>query len=101
MNNVLITGSSGFVGKNLSKYLDNKGYLLNFISLRGVKPPFNLLEINNLVHLAGKAHDLKQVSSSNEYYDVNYKLTRELYDAFLVSDSKKFIFINLGFDHGF
>ena len=91
MNNVLITGSAGFVGKNLTEYLDNKGYLLNFISLRGVKLPFNLLEIDNLVHLAGKAHDLKNTSTPDEYYQVNTELAKKIFDAFLASEAKVFI----------
>ena len=44
--------------------------------------------------LAGKAHDLKKVSDPQAYYQVNYELTKKLYDAFLASDAKKFIFVS-------
>ncbi|RZL54154.1 MAG: NAD-dependent epimerase/dehydratase family protein, partial [Pedobacter sp.] len=47
-----------------------------------------------IVHLAGKAHDLKKTSNPDEYYKVNFELTKKLYDAFLLSDAKKFIFIS-------
>lgn len=41
-----------------------------------------------IVHLAGKAHDLKKTASGREYYEVNYELTKRLYDHFLQSDAK-------------
>ena len=44
-----------------------------------------------VIHLAGKAHDLKNVSSSDEYYKVNTELTKEIFDAFLISEAKVFI----------
>lgn len=47
-----------------------------------------------IIHLAGKAHDLKKTSNPEEYYEVNYELTKKLYDAFLKSGAKKFIFIS-------
>lgn len=94
MNKILITGSTGFVGQNLIKYLDNQGFLLSALSLRDVQQPYDLQGVFSLVHLAGKAHDLKNVSIPDEYYEVNYNLTKGLYDAFLESSTKKFIFIS-------
>jgi len=44
-----------------------------------------------VIHLAGKAHDLKNVSASYEYYKVNTELTKDIFDAFLASDAKVFI----------
>lgn len=50
-------------------------------------------EINTdaLIHLAGKAHDLKNTSTSDDYYHVNTGLTKEVFNAFLASDAKVFI----------
>ncbi|RZK52935.1 MAG: NAD-dependent epimerase/dehydratase family protein, partial [Pedobacter sp.] len=47
-----------------------------------------------IIHLAGKAHDLKKTSNPDEYYQVNFEITKKLYDAFLKSEIKKFIFIS-------
>jgi nucleoside-diphosphate-sugar epimerase len=47
-----------------------------------------------IIHLAGKAHDLKNTANDQEYYDVNYELTRLLYDQFLQSKAEKFIYIS-------
>jgi nucleoside-diphosphate-sugar epimerase len=50
-----------------------------------------LVNENTVLHLAGKAHDLKKVSSSDEYYTVNTKFTKEVFDIFLASNAKVFI----------
>ena len=93
MNEVLITGASGFVGQNLLQYLENTRFHTLGISLKLVPKP-DLVENTAVVHLAGKAHDLKSVSQPDEYYAINFDLTRELYGAFLKSNAKKFIFIS-------
>ena len=41
--------------------------------------------------MAGKAHDLKRVSSPDEYYNVNTELTQKVFDEFLASDARIFI----------
>jgi len=96
MNKILISGSSGFVGKNLCSYLSN--YNFDIISISRDE----LQQINcsifdkgsTFIHLAGKAHDLKKTSNPEEYYEVNFEITKKLYDTFLRSDAKKFIFIS-------
>lgn len=92
--NIVITGSSGFVGQNLLHYL--KDYQVDCITRKQLSNP-NVEQLNDseaVIHLAGKAHDLKKTSNPEEYYQVNYELTKKLYDAFLKSDAKKFIFIS-------
>jgi nucleoside-diphosphate-sugar epimerase len=85
MNSIFITGSSGFVGFNLIEYFSASIFLKH---QRGAP-----IEINQdiVIHLSGKAHDLKNTSSSQEYYDVNTELTKKVYDAFLTSETKVFI----------
>ncbi|PTS95969.1 nucleoside-diphosphate-sugar epimerase [Pedobacter sp. HMWF019] len=94
---VAITGSSGFVGQNLQKYLSFGHHTdLKLIS-RSVLENVSisaLEDIDVVVHLAGKAHDLKSVSDPEEYYRVNFELTKHLFDAFLKSKASKFIFIS-------
>ncbi|MCF8422538.1 MAG: NAD-dependent epimerase/dehydratase family protein, partial [Chitinophagaceae bacterium] len=46
------------------------------------------------IHLAGKAHDLKNVVDFNEYYESNTELTKKVYDAFLKSNARVFIFLS-------
>lgn len=93
---IAITGSNGFVGKNLCNYLKNQGYRINSIS----RSELGRVSMNNIngnqaiTHLAGKAHDIKKVSQPSEYYEANYELTKNLYNSFLKSDANMFIFIS-------
>jgi nucleoside-diphosphate-sugar epimerase len=94
---IAITGTTGFVGNNLINYLkSNSGFSIHPIN-RSALTMLNKHGLNRsdiVIHLAGKAHDVKKVSDPKEYYQVNFELTKKLYDAFLASDAKKFIFIS-------
>jgi nucleoside-diphosphate-sugar epimerase len=97
----LITGRSGFVGQNLTKYLESKGYDLTFVGREKENNQISWAEIEDsklnadvFIHLAGKAHDLKKVSSSEGYYQVNFELSKKIFDSFKDSDSKLFIFLS-------
>jgi nucleoside-diphosphate-sugar epimerase len=84
LKSVLITGSSGFVGTYLMKYINRKLQII----------PFNRTYNFNadiIIHLAGKAHDLKNVTDPSDYYTVNTELTKKVFDRFIESDSKVFI----------
>jgi nucleoside-diphosphate-sugar epimerase len=90
---VLITGSTGFVGWNLIDYLS----LVNEVKIKVLDLRVNdwgITDENAIVHLAGKAHDLKKTANPDEYYQVNFELTKKLYNTFLTSDVEKFIFIS-------
>jgi len=92
---VAITGSNGFVGKNLTGYLENLFEIQKISRVElGTIDAKILDDCFAVIHLAGKAHDLKKSSSPEEYYKVNFELTCKLYDAFLKSPAKKFIFIS-------
>ena len=81
-----MTGHSGFVGINLIDFLASSNKLINH--QKGSK-----VEISQdvVIHLAGKAHDLKKTSNPEEYYRVNTELTQKVFDAFLASEAKVFI----------
>ncbi|MBB5647471.1 NAD-dependent epimerase/dehydratase family protein [Pedobacter cryoconitis] len=90
-----LTGATGFVGVNLKRYL-NKILTIQSLSRTELNEsnPEMLNGSKAIVHLAGKAHDLKKVSSPDAYYEVNHELTKKLYDSFLKSDASIFIFIS-------
>jgi nucleoside-diphosphate-sugar epimerase len=91
---ILVTGAKGFVGSNLTTYLE-RGY--NDLQIASVRyfpeQKFDFTE-DVIVHLAGKAHDLKKVSKPSDYYEANFELTRQLFDCFLKSDASVFIFLS-------
>ncbi|OMQ09855.1 NAD-dependent epimerase/dehydratase family protein [[Flexibacter] sp. ATCC 35103] len=90
---IKITGSSGFVGKNLSDYLSDQLYSIDKISLRNLNWKNNFTG-DAIIHLAGKAHDTKKTTDVSEYFKVNTDLTKELFNAFLESDIKDFIYFS-------
>ena len=71
MNKVFVTGASGFVGKNLLKYLREKQVdTVSFSRSEGGNyesndPAFwDNQQIDVIVHLAGKAHDFRKVMNA-------------------------------------
>ena len=109
--NVLITGIHGFIGSNLVVFLekyytlygldvissDKKG-VLQIFSWKDIEPtsfPFQTLpQFDAIIHLAGKAHDTKNQSAAQSYFDINTGLTQKIFDFFLESSAKKFIFFS-------
>ena len=55
MSLIYLTGSTGFVGTSFIKYFDKKNVVIH---KRGQN--FNINSAKTVIHLAGKAHDLKK-----------------------------------------
>lgn len=120
---ILITGIHGFVGSNLVEYLkkDNEIYGLDIVTPKkeGVVRTFsweellvdshvagapqndivndssdNSIQFDAIIHLAGKAHDTKNKSAAEVYFKVNTGLTQKIFDYFMASSAKKFIFFS-------
>jgi nucleoside-diphosphate-sugar epimerase len=87
---ISVTGFSGFVGTYFSSLIRKSGDDLRQINLR-LSNSFSFSENEVVIHFAGKAHDLKNVTSFDEYYKVNTELTKEIFDSFLASNAKVFI----------
>ena len=83
---IFITGSSGFVGNSILNYFGSDSFIQY---KRG--DVFKIGSASTVIHLAGKAHDLKNNSKSGEYFKANTELTQKVFDAFLTSDAKVFI----------
>lgn len=86
MSNTFITGSTGFVGKNIINFFEKKTKFSIFKNGDKIK-----INENIVLHFAGKAHDLKNTINTKEYYEVNTELTIRIFDAFLNSGAKVFI----------
>jgi nucleoside-diphosphate-sugar epimerase len=106
--NILITGAFGFVGANLSKAL-SAAFKHHLIAVDVSEPerhsyseyiPWDKLhtpgnkKIDAIIHLAGKAHDTRNTAAEQDYFDINLGLTQKIFEFFLQSGAKKFIFFS-------
>lgn len=103
---LLITGVHGFVGSNLVEALHGRHeiYGLDIIAPEktGVVKTFSwqeleqgaIPEVDAIVHLAGKAHDTKNRSAAESYFRINTGLTKSIFDYFLRSGARKFVFFS-------
>lgn len=92
---ITITGFTGFVGSNLFEYFLDNNCEPKVLNLR--KPNWKSeieTEAKAIIHLAGKAHDTKNTSNPMDYFEINTKLTQELFDFFLASNSRDFIYFS-------
>lgn len=103
---LLITGIHGFVGSNLVSVLGNdfEIYGLDIIApvKEGVSKTFSwedldegrIPQVDAIIHLAGKAHDTKNQSDAKIYFKINTELTKIIFDYFLKTNTRKFIFFS-------
>lgn len=87
---ILITGIHGFVGSNIvKKFKDvHQIYGLDIVSpvKDGILKTFSWTDLDHdvmpdfdvIIHLAGKAHDVKKQSGADVYFKVNTDLTKNI-----------------------
>ena len=93
MQRIFLTGGSGFVGTNLQAYLST-----NFQFSLYAKGEIPIVKDDIVIHLAGKAHDTKQVAEPEAYYQVNTELTKKIFDAFLLVANRIHLIVLPSFD---
>lgn len=91
--NITITGASGFVGQNLSKYLKDHGNSTVALSLRNENWTMDK-NADAIIHLAGKAHDTSNTTNSESYFKINRDLTIAVFKQFLISENKDFFYFS-------
>lgn len=104
MQMILITGIHGFVGSKLVKILNKEHSIFGLDILQtqreGIIKTFGWDElehtppVDKIIHLAGKAHDTKNTSAEQDYFDINVGLTKKIFQFFLESNATKFIFFS-------
>ncbi len=101
---ILITGINGFVGSNFTKHWQSGhtlyGLDINKHKQQGVEKMFLWNELDKIprldaiIHLAGIAHDTKDKTKSDIYFNVNTGLTQKIFDYYLRSKATKFVFFS-------
>lgn len=91
----IITGVTGFVGQNLSVYLQEQQIQTQNVSLRSPAWTADLdTTADAIIHLAGKAHDTANTTAEKDYFRVNRDLTIALFDEFLNTNINDFFFFS-------
>ena len=103
MKKIAITGSNGFIAKNLRLFLVSNGFNCMGITRNPTKSDeisWNDLELGNSygnywIHTAGKAHDRSSDVNESEYSNANLYLTQRVFELFLSDpNSEKLIFLS-------
>lgn len=93
---ILLTGSSGFLGKNIFAYFEKSTFRIQPIKARYEQ--IDDLDFNGnfdaIIHSAGIAHDINAQFENDDYAKANTQLSIALINKFLASEVKDFIFIS-------
>lgn len=84
---LFVTGAGGFVGSTFCHSFVQH----DIVRYDRVSFPDN---VDCYLHFAGKAHDVHDTSSADEYFEVNTELTRRVFDSFLASNASTFVFLS-------
>ena len=90
---IFITGDTGFIGEHFKAYFSSLQDEVVPVSLRD-KFDIAPFEGDAIIHLAGKAHDTKNTSAESEYFHINTELTKKVFDQYLKSNIRDFIFFS-------
>jgi len=84
---LFVTGAGGFVGSNFCHRFREH----DIVRFDRASCPD---DADCYLHFAGKAHDVHDTSSAEEYFEVNTELTKRVFDSFLASRATTFIFLS-------
>jgi len=106
---ILITGSTGFVGQNLIKSWCKRSDIRLYSLDRTPNHSLNIVKsyswadldkiedenIDIILHLAGLADDMSPGKNEENYFEINYTLTKKIYDVYIENKFiKKFIYLS-------
>jgi len=113
MKNILITGITGFIGRNIVNYFSGNDEIKIYGHSRDIQRAKSLFspgnvefiselsreeldnnQIEMIIHLAGIAHDLSGHYRPEDYELVNNIGTRKLYDQFIDAQASIFVFVS-------
>ena len=92
---ILVTGTSGFIGEALCPFLEKEHYTVTKASIRDLADidKIDFTNITTVIHLAALVHQM-QGAPDSAYMRSNFELTKALADKAKKSGVKKFIFMS-------
>ena len=101
---VLVTGATGFVGRNLCTYIcahypnwevqhlsrNNPSATNDWASLNAAL----ISKFDAVIHLVGLAHDTIGSADPKRYFEVNTELSKKIFDSFVSSTCTRFVFLS-------
>jgi len=93
MRNLLITGSSGYLGSSFINQFQDKYDFFKFSLLKDSIENINFENIDRVLHCAALVHQ-KEECQYSEYYDINVKYPIDLAKKAKESGVKQFVFIS-------
>ena len=92
---VLITGMNSFVGNYVGPYFSDKGYQVEYISLKDnmwIDTDFS--DFDAILHVAGIAHVSYKKKDKDLYDEVNHQLTKKVAEKAKKEGIKQFLFLS-------
>jgi nucleoside-diphosphate-sugar epimerase len=95
MSLIVLTGTTGYIGQNLTKFYNAKSKKNKSISLR-FQNWYKMMpqETETIIHLAAINQNTQDSAFDEEYFRVNTELTSKLFRYFISSSAKTFIFLS-------
>jgi nucleoside-diphosphate-sugar epimerase len=97
VSNIAITGASGFIGRHLCATLSSLGNNVISVGRQDIGSPDlarRFEGVQALVHLAGRAHVLRESTSAEEFRDVNVRLVQTTARAARSAGVGRFVFLS-------
>lgn len=101
---ILVTGANGFVGQHFTRFLKDNDYSFYTLSRGNINHQNNAITLDNftsvtfntVVHLAGRAHVLKEIAADPvaEFRAANVDFTMAVAKAAVAAGVKRFVFVS-------
>ena len=97
MNSILVTGSSGFIGKKVLEKLPKLGVITDYdnsirVNLENIEEVMKINSVDTVIHLAGKTP--KKELKWNDYFNNNISSTLNILEYCVKKNVKKLIYVS-------